>query len=441
MTHALTGAPPFWLPGRFLVAAIGAFLLATTWSLFAAADLADFYYHVHVLALTHLVTLGWITMTIMGAMYQLVPVALQARLWSARLGPWQFWLYVVGVAGMVVHFWIGEFVGMAGSALFVLAGLLIFLVNMAATLARAGLRDLAARHLAAALVYLLGTAVLGVLLALDKTLGFLRGEFLGLIAAHAHLAALGWVTMTIFGVSYKLIPMFTLSAVQQPRLAAWQFWLFNVGLLGVFWSLFLSSPFTPLFAAVAGAAILLHAIQVLAILRQRKRPPLDLGIIHALTALGYLVLLVPVGLLLATGLLPDTPFRARVVAAYGFLGLMGWVSLTIVGMLYKIVPFLVWYHCYSARVGLEPVPVMDRLYSRGLQRAGYWLLNLGITGTAAGLLAGDPQWLAVGLGLLAVGAWTFGINMGMILSRLFTVGRRARVPPAACSAGSERAAS
>ena len=47
--------------------------------------LATYHYNQYVIAATHLFVLGWICSVIMGAMYQLVPVALETRLHSERL--------------------------------------------------------------------------------------------------------------------------------------------------------------------------------------------------------------------------------------------------------------------------------------------------------------------------------------------------------------------
>jgi hypothetical protein len=46
----------------------------------------DFYYQGRVLAITHLVTLGWITTTIMGASFLVSPLILSVPLYSERLG-------------------------------------------------------------------------------------------------------------------------------------------------------------------------------------------------------------------------------------------------------------------------------------------------------------------------------------------------------------------
>ena len=68
--------------------------------------------------------------------------------------------------------------------------------------------------------------------------------------------------------------------------------------------------------------------------------------------------------------------------AYAVLVLGGWVSLTIAGMMLKIVPFLVWYRAYSPRVGREPVPTLAQLSWPRVEGVAYVLLTGGVIGLA-----------------------------------------------------------
>ncbi|MFN3476409.1 MAG: cbb3-type cytochrome c oxidase subunit I [Candidatus Methylomirabilales bacterium] len=396
-------APSVALPFRYFVTAIVAFTLAAVLLPFIASDLADFYYQPRLLALTHLITLGWITMTIMGASYQLVPVALGIRLYSERLARIQFWFMLVGTLGMVGHFWIGRWGGLIASALLVLIASSLYLANLGMTLRGLTRWNVTAKSMGAALLFFAATVVLGNLMALDKVLNFLRGDFLGILHGHFHLAALGWVTMMITGVAYHLIPMFTLSELRDEGKAHLQFWLLFVGTMGLVGSLLRGYRFLPLFAGMVVAAILLFADQMRRILKARRRRILDWGIRHFTTALIYLVALTPLGLLFSLGLIPDGAFGSRLAFMYGFLVLIGWVSFTIVGMLYKIIPFLVWYHAYSRQVGRGPVPTLQDLCPPELQRLGYFLFNSGILGMAAGLLIGEAG-LIRAFGVILTGA-------------------------------------
>jgi len=50
---------------------------------------------------------------------------------------------------------------------------------------------------------------------------------------HAHLNLLGWISMMIYGVGYHILPRFSGRPLYSDRLAEWQFWLANIGLVGM----------------------------------------------------------------------------------------------------------------------------------------------------------------------------------------------------------------
>ncbi len=410
--------PSLWVPLRYFMAAQGAFLATLLWAPFQVSDLLDFYYQGHDLALTHLLTLGWITMTIMGASFQLVPVALETTLYSERLARWQFWIMLFGVTAMVGHFWIGRHPGMALGAGLVLVAVILHVINMGCTLWQLPRWDIVAQHVAAALFYLAATAVMGNLMALDKIFDFLGGQVLRTIHAHAHLAGIGWVTMMIFGASYKLIPMFSLGELREERLARWQFWLLNVGILGLFGTLLFRSGWASLFALLIAAAVGLFLWKMREVLRGRQRPRLDWGLRHALSAIATLAILTLLGLWLATGWVWSEEFAARLAFGYGVLALLGWVSVMIIGMMYKIIPFLVWHHRYSDFVGLRPVPPATQFLGETAPRVEFWLLHVGIQTTVVGLIVASGLLVQAGTIVLALAGLAFALALARIYRHL-----------------------
>src|SRR5699024_5525615 len=91
-------APPFRLPGEHFIAAIGFWLLGAAALVWAAPDVvAGSFPAPRVVATTHLFTLGWITTTILGALYQFLPVALGVPIRSERLAHASYALYVPGL--------------------------------------------------------------------------------------------------------------------------------------------------------------------------------------------------------------------------------------------------------------------------------------------------------------------------------------------------------
>src|SRR5690606_21912793 len=110
----------------------------------------------------------------------------------------------------------------------------------------------------------------------------------------------------------------------------------------------------------------------------RKRRTLDWGIRGFVTALLLLVPLVLLALPLSWAGLPLTPFTGQLETVYGFLALLGVVTLAIIGMLYKIVPFLVWFAAYGKQIGRRKVPALADPYSPRLQVVGYAMFLPGL---------------------------------------------------------------
>ena len=108
------------------------------------------------------------------------------------------------------------------------------------------------------------TGAVGVLLCgLRSIAGFLAHfDPISTMHAHAHLGGVGFFTMLIVGVSYKLIPMFTLSEVQSRRRAVCSIALLNVGLAGSFVTILLRSPLKLAFALLVVAALAIYGWEI-----------------------------------------------------------------------------------------------------------------------------------------------------------------------------------
>jgi hypothetical protein len=436
-------APGLALPLRFMVTGVVALVAAVAIMIARPEILASYHYNQYVIAVTHLLVLGWISTIVMGAMYQLVPVALETRLYSERLAGWQFVFHSVGFAGMVWMFWTWNMkqVGHFGCVLGVGVGLFVY--NLARTLGRVPRWNVVATAVAAALAWLSLTVLAGLTLAAGKCtyesasvlgptnpLGALvrglraaatvatRFDQISAMHAHAHLGVIGVFLMLIVGVSYKLVPMFTLSELQSRRRAAASLVVLNAGLVGSFLGILLRSPWRPVFTLLVISGLAIYGVEMRAILRARKRAVLDWGLKYFLTALGLLVPLTVLGVILSWPRLPLTAFTGQLENAYGFLALLGVVSLAILGMLFKILPFLVWYVSYSRRIGLSKVPALADLYSAELQRLGYWSYLAGLGTTTLGIVLGNALVARCGCVGLAVSLSFLLLNVTNILSHL-----------------------
>ena len=424
---ATVAGPSPTIPLRYLGTAASAYLLAALGVVWLAPELSRHYYHPRLLALTHLVTLGWITLSIMGASYQIVPIALGRPYWSERLARWQLWILVAGVAGMVSHFHLGTWPGLAASAALVATGIVLHLVNMAMTGRALRQWTFPTRAVLLGYVGLALTALFGLALSVNRLWAFLPGDHLSTLHAHAHLALLGWVTPMVFGVTARVYPMFLLCPEPAGWLGRVQLWGLGAGVpllvVGLLAAPGLALPGT---LGVA-AAVMGHGLSLIVMIRGRKRPALDWGLRFTLTGATFLVPSIGVGLGLVLGVLSGP----RAALAYAVLALGGWISLTIAGMMLKIVPFLVWYRVYGAQAGRAPVPTLAQLSSPRAEALAHALLTAGTALLAVAAAMGEAAWIRSAGIVLALGAVAFAVALARVLGHLAAPRPAPRVAPSA----------
>src|SRR5215831_2243927 len=148
-------APSTTLPLLFTLTGLLALFLGAAWLVAKPEILATYHYSPGAVAVTHLFVLGWLCSIVMGAMYQLVPVALETKLFSERLAQIQFAFHAAGFIGMVWAFqnWNLKLVGQFGVLL--AAGVVLFVFNIAQTLRRVPKWNVIATSVASSLAWVL----------------------------------------------------------------------------------------------------------------------------------------------------------------------------------------------------------------------------------------------------------------------------------------------
>jgi hypothetical protein len=399
------------LPIDFFISALGFFAVALIASPWVVGALVEFFYQPTVLALTHLVTLGWITSVMMGVMYRYIPAVTKQPLRFPRLASLQFWLFVVGVAGLAAHFAVGRWVATWLAAAVVVLSVMPFALNMFSSLAPVANRHgVAETGMLLAVLYLLIAAGLGVALALDKTFGFLGGSVLTNVAGHAHLAALGWVTLTICAVSYRMVPAFLLPSVELPRLAIWQLYGLAASAAGL--GITLLGGFGGLWFWTGGVTLAVVAyLMILARLVVRRRLPVDWAIRHVLAGAVWLLCALGIGVSL-TRIDTGGALGSRLVGAYGAIGFLGWVTNVIVGMSYHLFPgFIVG---LRAAAGWPRVAAAEIAPSR-FRAFVFVALNVGVPLLAGGVIVANAALARLGASIFAAGGLAYVVVMARTL--------------------------
>lgn len=410
-------APSLSVPYRYIAAATIALAVFAALLPFEREALVGLFATPRTLFLVHLVTLGWITMTVVGASLQLVPVALQVPVASERLAGLVFYFLLPGLVLLLYGFRASQSgVLMAGGILVALA-ITLYLVLMVATMVASEVESLVATHVVVAFAYLLLNATLGVLLVFNRRYGFLGPGHIPSIGAHAALGLAGFFTTMTYGVGYKLMGMFTLAEDLINQRVAWtQLSVTGAGLLLIGGMTFTGGT-RPLVAIALALVLLgsaLFAWQAWNLYRRRRRRLPDIIYPFVLSAVVLWVVAVAIAL---TGALRADGADAWTWRVALWLGVFGWIGMMILGHMYKINTFLAWLHKYADLVGKAPVPKLESLYEPGLGKMGWGVYVAGVLLVAAAMVAGSSAVALAGSLALAGGVALYLVNMALILVR------------------------
>ena len=414
--------PPRLLPILYLVLAHGSLLVAFAAVARDPRGVAGFFYHPRMVGIVHLVTLGWISASILGTLFIVAPIALRTSLPARWPDYVAFALLAVGVIGMVAHFWIEEYGGMAWSAGTAASGIFIAAARAMGPL-RSERVDPAVRvHIVLAFLNISAAAIMGILLGVQKVHPFLRGYTLTNVYAHAHLAALGWATMMVVGIAYRLLPMVLPAEMPRGRRLWTTAVLLETGVAGLFVTLLLRSRLVAFFAlvTVAGIATFLSVVGTMAA-HPRPRPPAlptpDPAVLHAGAALLSLVVACALGLWLAIA--PVSEATPGLATAYGVLGLLGFLAQMVVAMKGRLLPIFAWYWAFANTDYKGPVPPPHEMPWRPAQVMVVCLWWLGLPLLTWGLAAGQVPWIRAGAWALLFAAALDTVQAGYILRHAY----------------------
>jgi hypothetical protein len=299
----------------------------------------------------HLLILGWALMVAMGAMYQLVPVAFLTKIWNEKFGFIQFFVTAIGIASFSWMLYVSPQNALLPGILMLL-GILMFLFQMFMTLRKQATPNILTTFVGSALVCLLLTIFLGITLIYSLQTGFGAEYYQAIFKSHLLMGVTGWFTLLIFGFSYKMAPMFSLSHGFPMVHARYVYGLYISGLVITLLSFFTSNDLllkAGFFLLLAGFSIFSWHISI--IIKKRLKKKLDKPFSFSIVAIGLGNIIH-----LAAFIALWSEQFSKLIGPFVYLYLMLWIVLSITGYLYKIVPFLWWTFKYSKEIGKNAVP-------------------------------------------------------------------------------------
>ncbi len=382
--------PPISVPTRF-------FLTAPLFG--AAAALCLFYlgpaalssrWTAAAVGITHLLVLGYLGMVMVGALFQMLPVLAGT--------PYPHALPIATVVHMALTLGIAFFGGglianqahLFGPAAVLLGlGFLLFIVVFAVTLAKA------IRVNSTVWAMRMAGAALAITILAGLWLAALRAGFLNTLPwpllPNVHLAwgMLGWVLLLIAGVAYQLVPMFQITPAYPAWMTRWLLPMLFTALLALSLNMLFSQ--IPLLGkaleVTLAGGLTLFALTTLRLQARRRRRLADVTLWY--WRAGMYSLLVCCGVWLSGMLWPSLTYYPVFAPIMATIFILGFAQSVINGMLYKIVPFLVWFHLQSQ--GITSVPTMKSALPEKPTRLQFVAHVTATIGLVLALLM--PRWL------------------------------------------------
>jgi hypothetical protein len=352
-------APPLAAPLYLYLAAPLFLMLAVTAGLFLVFQWPAGRWVPATLALTHLVTLGFLGSVMFGSLLQILPVVLGVRVRAAvavaKLG-------LIGLSmGTPALAWgmlSGNGAWLATGSITLTLGLLPLLATIGYGLSRSVTLAWVAWPLREAGIALVVTLGLG--LGLVAMLNGVNApvQLPALVDVHAAWGLAGWVLILVMGVAYQVVPMLQITPPYPASLVHVATWIVLAALFlytlaqldpwegqGVLsWSARLAGPVAAVWFAAA-------TLQIQA--RRRRRLP---DVTLDFWRLGMAGLILAALALPALAFIPED-WQEPVQLSLGMAFLIGFAMSVVMGMLYKIVPFLAWFHLQAqtgAKAGTIP---------------------------------------------------------------------------------------
>jgi len=363
-------APPISAPLRF-------FLTAPLFAIFAGflifisdASVLTSRFSPESIAIAHAVTIGFLGFVMLGAMTQMLPVLAGVKIYKVKfISSFSYTLLVVGLIFMLFGLYFSKQTFNALAVISLSIGFLTLLIPMLIALTKVDNFSPTVKAITVSIIFAVLAVLMGASLLSSYATGSF-GEYHNLVAnIHSVWAVFGFAGILIIGVAFQVLPMFYVAPRFKKFCKRRVVILISMGL--ILWALL--NIFAPEFSFIAkiwvGLFFWAFATTVWIKLNNRRRPITDVTVWYWRTSTVFMT----IGLFswVANSFLDDK----HIVAVSIIIG-AGFILSIMTGMLYKIVPFLVWFHLNAK--GYASIPTMNEMINKKSAKLQYvsFLLSL-----------------------------------------------------------------
>ena len=344
---SLDQAPPFRAPLKFFLTAPIFACIAGGFLLFGSG------FEIHspnTIATIHLLTIGFMVMIVFGALQQMLPVVAGAVIPKPMIvANTTYTLLVLGIISFVVGFVLYNKLLFFISSNFLLLGLFLFTSIALWQLLKVQNKSWIVLGMIISLLFLMIAFFVGIHLIISHALANISTSHYDIALIHYNYIFFGFIFLLIVAITFQVVPMFwvadSFSQKQQKIII-----LFTTLVLICYgFNIFMNLGFDTVYKFLMSGVILYFGYITIQKLKNRKRKLKDISVYFYITSMIFLM----IGTLSWIVQLP--------LQFLGIIWGLGFVYTLMNGMLYKIVPFLTWFHLSSK--GVFDIPTMRDMIS------------------------------------------------------------------------------
>ena len=300
--------------------------------------------------ITHILALGVMASFMLGALFQMLPVIAGVVLQTpTKKAMFVHVTLTLGVIMIALAFYTQQSLFYLLSSFLLGASLLFTTTIMIANLCKLETHSSSSKGMLFALGGFMVTILLGLYLVLALG-GYHEGSyFLQIKQAHYSFGLFGWVSLLIISISYQVIEMFYVTPKYPDSMSKF--------LVLVLFGLLLLTPFIP--PIMIALLLMIYASITLLRLSQRKRPTADATVWFWRFGMGMLIVSMILMLM-----------NEEILKPLNYVTFIFFALSIIFAMVYKIVPFLVWFHLSNQ--GFMDAPLMfDVIHPKEIKQHFY----------------------------------------------------------------------
>ncbi len=365
-------APPISAPLRFFLTAPLFAILAGILILLSDSATLFSRYSIESIAITHAIAIGFLGFVMLGALMQMLPVLAGVKIYKVKtITLYSHIMLVFGVLFMIYGLYFSQSTINLLAVILLVVGFLILLIPMLIALRDVNNFSQTVKAINISLIFAIISIAIGGYLLFGYATDTMSYTHLILANIHSVWAIFGFVGILIIGVAFQVIPMFYVAPRFKPFCKRWVVYIISTGLL--IWAFL--NIYYPQYAYIAKTWISLFffafGTAVWVKLNNRRRPISDVTVWYwrissVFISIGFFAWLF-------NSFLDDKYIVVISIIIGG-----GFILSIMIGMLYKIVPFLIWFHL-NAR-GYMNIPTMNEMTNKKILIIQFALYLLSLFG-------------------------------------------------------------